>query len=81
MKSGIEGRKNPGFFVIVSLTLALGIGASAAVFSLVNTILLKPLPYPNADSVVMLWREGPLAGLGDIPFAPNEYSILARTAV
>jgi predicted permease len=73
-------RKNPGFFGIAALTLALGIGASTAVFSLVNTILLKPLPYPNANRVVMLWREGPLAGIGDMPWAPGEYSILARAA-
>jgi predicted permease len=73
-------RKDPGFFGIAALTLALGIGASTAVFSLVNTILLKSLPYPNANRVVMLWREGPLAGIGDIPWAPGEYSILARAA-
>ncbi|NYF78717.1 putative permease [Granulicella arctica] len=73
-------RKNPGFFSIAALTLALGIGASIAVFSLVNTILLKPLPYPNANRVVMLWREGPLAGVGDMPWAPGEYSVLARAA-
>jgi putative ABC transport system permease protein len=73
-------RKNSGLFSIAALTLALGIGASVAVFSLVNTILLKPLPYPNANRVVMLWREGPLAGIGDMPWAPNEYSILARAA-
>jgi putative ABC transport system permease protein len=73
-------RKNPGFFSIAALTLALGIGASIAVFSLVNTILLKPLPYPNANRVVMLWREGPLAGIGDMPWAPGEYSILAKAA-
>ncbi len=72
-------RKNPGFFIIAALTLALGIGASTSVFSLVNTILLKPLPYPNADRVMMLWREGPLDGIGDMPWAPGEYSILART--
>ena len=73
-------RKSPGFFVIATLTLALGIGASTAVFSLVNTILLKPLPYPNANRVVMLWREGVLAGIGDMPWAAGEYSILAKTA-
>jgi hypothetical protein len=72
-------RKNPGFFIIAALTLALGIGASTSVFSLVNTILLKPLPYPNADRVMMLWREEPLAGIGDMPWAPGEYSLLART--
>ncbi len=45
-------RNNPGFFLIAALALALGIGASTAVFSLANTILLKPLPYPNAGRVV-----------------------------
>ena len=73
-------RNNLGFFIIATLTLALGIGASTAVFSLVNTILLKPLPYPNADRIVMLWRDGPLAGIGDMPWAPSEYSVLTRAA-
>lgn len=71
-------RNNPGFFAIAALTLALGIGASTAVFSLVNTILLKPLPYPNASRVVMLWRKGPIADVEDFPWSPLEYSILAR---
>ena len=73
-------RKNPGFFAIATLTLAFGIGASTAVFSLVDTILLKPMPYPNANRVAMLWRRWPLAGIGDSPWAPAEYGFLARTA-
>jgi predicted permease len=57
--------KSPSFFMIASLTLALGIGASAAVFSLVNTILLKSSPYPNASRVVVPWRVPPIGSAWD----------------
>ena len=76
-------RKNSSFSIIAVLTLALGIGASTAVFSLVNTILLKPLPYPNASRIVMLWRANSvdsIFGSESFPWQGLEFSQLKQTA-
>jgi putative ABC transport system permease protein len=64
--------KKPLFYSVVILTLALGIGANAAIFTVVNGVLLQPLPYPHPDRLMMVWTHNPRQGFDkDVGTYPN----------
>ena len=71
--------KNPGFTLIVLLTLSLGIGANTAIFSVVNTVMLRQLPFKNADRLVRLYESNPERGWPDFGVShPNFLDWRAR---
>src|ERR1044072_9995180 len=70
--------KSPGFTVVAIFTLALGIGACTAVLSLVNALLIRPLPYKNPQDLVLLWEKFSAQGLDRIPVSAPEYLDYAK---
>jgi predicted permease len=76
-------RRSPGFTAVAVLTVAAGIGASTAVFSLVNAVFLKPMPFPHAERIVFPWQLLPPQfnlGFKEGPWGRVEFLFLSRTS-
>ncbi len=67
-------RKNSGFAALCAITLALGIGATTTIFSVVDSLLLRPLPYPNSPRIVRIWNTFAPRGMMEIPISEPEFN-------
>jgi putative ABC transport system permease protein len=72
-------RRRPGFALATVLTLALGIGANTAIFSVIDAVLLRPLPYPEPRQLVTYWGTAPEKGLPVVDMPPGLFDYHRRT--
>jgi len=72
-------RKNPGFALVVILTVALGVGANTGIFTVVNAVAVKPLPYPDPDRLITLWERSRSDGLDGTVALANFYDWRAQS--
>jgi putative ABC transport system permease protein len=66
-------RRSPGFTIVILLTLAIGIGANTLIFSVTDALMLKPLPYKDADRLAILWLRSPGIGIPQDWPSPGQY--------
>jgi putative ABC transport system permease protein len=66
--------REPSFAVVAALTLALGIGATTAMFSVARAVLWRPLPYPNPEALIEIWETNPLIGWTDAQASPANFA-------
>jgi putative ABC transport system permease protein len=72
--------RTPGFTAVAVLTLALGIGATTAIFAVVNRVVFNPLPFEDAGRLVVIWGSKPHEGLPEIPFSQPDFDDLRTRA-
>lgn len=72
-------RKSPAFTAAAVLTLALGIGATTSIFSILNSLLLRPLPYPNSSRIARVWNTFLPRGMKEIPASEPEFNAYRRS--
>jgi putative ABC transport system permease protein len=83
IRFGMRGlMKRPGFTAVAVITLALGIGANSAIFSVVNAVLLRPLPFKDPDRLMVVWERRENSGRANLNLSGHEYAAFKeRTSV